>query len=310
MKSLFIVLSISLFACTTNAKVLDETTQNVAIILPSKDATTRLTFENFEQEFFDYEPSHYDGVSDNQFEFGKMVIRETKAALKNKVENYHVAHYWNIATAFSALKEKNEYIKIAFIKATKSDGVCDYFDSFDGVENHFSSHFPEFYEQEKAKCNGIEKKAEVNPKEYAAKNGFDESLILQIAEISKKDQLYRHDHKKDKQKQIALDKQNQKAIDKLYKQHGTYLGQKIVGKEYEDVMWAVIQHSNVEMMERYLPVLHQAYLHNELAEAQLKMTLDRIYTKKQGSQPFGSQIGVPLASEELRLNLIKKYNLN
>lgn len=40
--------------------------------------------------------------------------------------------------------------------------------------------------------------------------------------------------------------------------YGVCLGRSLVGKEYETVMGAVIQHAEPEMMERYLPVVHRA----------------------------------------------------
>ena len=75
-------------------------------------------------------------------------------------------------------------------------------------------------------------------------------------------------------------------------------------------MWLVIQHSNIEKMEEYLPVLIEAVKKKELKLTPLKMLIDRIYTVRFGYQIFASQMGVDLANEEVRKKVIAKYAID
>lgn len=272
------------------------------------------TDKNFDTEFFNYEPIQKDGVSKSSFEHGKMILSETKKALKNNPNNYNVAHYWNIATAFSTLKEKNEYINLVFLKAVKSEGICEYFESFKNVKNHFSKDIPDIYNKEQKKCFEKEKlKTPLDLVEYSNEHGFDLKLISLISEINLLDQKYRvSDYQKNKLKQIEIDKKNQILIDSLYNQYNSYIGVSMVGKRFDNVMWAVIQHSNPDMMEKYIPIVHKAVENNEIKQTPLKMLIDRFYGLKYGYQIFGSQngFGFKMADNETRNKIIKQYDLN
>ena len=76
-------------------------------------------------------------------------------------------------------------------------------------------------------------------------------------------------------------------------------------------MWAVIQHSNPELMAEYLPIIQDAVKEKELDETPFKMLIDRYYGLKYGYQIFGSQsgFGFKLADEETRIKIEKKYQI-
>lgn len=86
----------------------------------------------------------------------------------------------------------------------------------------------------------------------------------------------------------------------------------MVGKRFDNVMWAVIQHSNPDMMEKYIPIVHKAVENNEIKQTPLKMLIDRFYGLKYGYQIFGSQngFGFKMADNETRNKIIKQYDLN
>jgi len=109
----------------------------------------------------------------------------------------------------------------------------------------------------------------------------------------------------------AYDLKNQKPIDSLYNIHKTHLGSSLVGEKYKSIMWLVIQHSNVKMMEKYLPIIHQAVQNNELGEGPLKMLIGRFYGLKYGYQIFGSQSGFNFKDDDKATSdaIKKKYNL-
>jgi selenocysteine-specific translation elongation factor len=113
----------------------------------------------------------------------------------------------------------------------------------------------------------------------------------------------------DQVKQRPFDIQNEQRIDSLYAVYKTYIGKTLVGKDYESVMWSVIQHSDIHTMERYLPQISKAVEQKELSTEPLKMLIDRIYTVKYQYQIFGSQLGVPVADEKTKSEVIKNYKL-
>ena len=76
-------------------------------------------------------------------------------------------------------------------------------------------------------------------------------------------------------------------------------------------MWAVIQHSNLDMMERYLPIIQNAVKENELHLTTFKMLIDRIYTKPSMIiNFFGSQQGIKIADEKIIKEIKEKYGID
>lgn len=297
MKKFFVLILILLTFCTSEAQ------SNGKVF----------TEKNFDIEFLTYKAIRKNGVSKESFDHAQMILSETKKALNNDVKNYNVAHYWNIATAFSTLKESKENIKIAFIKATRSNGVCEYFKSFKNVKNHFSRHFPDIYKKEGQKClKKITTIESLDLIQYSQKNGLDLKLVQLFNQMNEDDKKYRDDdYKKNKSKQIELDKKNQEAIDSLFNEYQSYIGTSLVGEKFNNVMWTVVQHSNVDMMEKYLPFFQKAVKEKELDLVPFKMLIDRYYGLKYGFQIFGSQsgFGFELADEETRKKIIEKYNI-
>jgi hypothetical protein len=132
-------------------------------------------------------------------------------------------------------------------------------------------------------------------------------------EMKAADQRFRGDQAEGlTEAQRALDLENQGRIDSLYAVHGVYIGRSLVGPRYETVMWAIIQHSDAGMMERYLPVVHQAYLAGEIGQGPFKMLIDRYHGLTEGFQVFGSQsgFGFELADEATRRSISQRYDLD
>ena len=157
----------------------------------------------------------------------------------------------------------------------------------------------------------IEEKDTFSLNSYCKKNGLDKNLVQLMRSIEQDDQRYRvQDYMKNLAKQTELDSLNLQIIDSLYNKHGAYIGKSLVGEKFSYVMWLVIQHSNIEKMEEYLPVLIEAVKKKELKLTPLKMLIDRIYTVRFGYQIFASQMGVDLANEEVRKKVIAKYAID
>tara|TARA_B100001063_G_scaffold224831_1_gene233170 strand:- start:6907 stop:7878 length:972 start_codon:yes stop_codon:yes gene_type:complete len=266
--------------------------------------------ENFESEFLKYNPVKKNNVSEKDFEWAQFVISETKKSIKEKNGDFNVAHYWNIISAFDKLQEDIETLKLVFVKLANSDGGCEYITSFK-ERVRFDDKIPELYNEYYKSCGNEQKDdKELNIHEYISDNKLNNDLVMLINTININDQKFRSsDEKTYKTKQPELDKHNQKLIDSLFYKYNRYIGKSLVGEKFESVMWSVIQHSNLEMMEKYLPIIQKAVQDKELDKTPFKMLIDRIYVQKYDYQIFGSQIGVKNADEKTRNEIIKKYGI-
>lgn len=285
--------------------------------IQAQSGTVKFTSDNFEKQVLIYSAVKFPAVSEKDYNYGVMILRETKDAVKNNPENLNLADYFNILNAFLTLRESKENIDLAFKKFVAFKGSCEYILAF---ENTFRSN-PKYdilradYEQQLGKCKlTIDVKESFDISEYSKSNKLALPLTKTIYQVDIDDQKYRS---YDLAKQMAdgqqvLDKRNQAVIDSLYKIHNKYIGRTLVGKKFENVMWAVVQHARVEMMERYLPVIYNAVLDKELEVAPLKMLIDRYYGLKYGYQIFGSQadgFGFKLADEKTRKEIKAKYGI-
>jgi len=279
---------------------------------------TEFTYENFEKQIINYEPKQKGTVLKKDFDFGIMVLNVTKDAVKGNPVTFNLTDHWNILTVFLTLKESDKNIKLAFEKFKNFDGSCEYFIDFENsvVKNSVFDIIRDEYNRNLKKCkdNQIEK-PEFNIENHISENKFNPNLVKIIYKIHLDDQKFRNaDAKKSfKLKQPELDRKNQILIDSLFNKYNTYIGKGLVGKEkgLNTVMWSVIQHSNPEMMERYLPVVHKAVENKELDVVPLKMMIDRFYGLKYGYQIFGSQngFGFKMADEKKRKEIELEYGI-
>jgi hypothetical protein len=271
------------------------------------------SFDNFENEFMNYTPVQRDGLSSKDFSYGKMIVEQTKKAVTNDRTCFCVSDYWNITTAFYVLNESKEHISIAFTKMAESDGSHEYILPYrDRVE--FDDAIPKLYDYYYQKLkNSSYAEEHFDLDAYIQTNGLNAKLVKLISSIRDRDQEYRRENQSEfKAKQPVLDKRNQELIDSLFGVYKIYIGRSLVGKKFENEMWAVIQHSYPDMMERYLPHVCEAVQNKELHVTPLKMLVDRFYGLRYGYQIFGSQFGFgfDIADEKTRQEIMKKYQIN
>ncbi|WEK70444.1 MAG: hypothetical protein P0Y62_02595 [Candidatus Chryseobacterium colombiense] len=282
----------------------------------SQEASNKFTALDFEKQILHYTPKKTENISEKDYNYAMMILKETKESVKSKPENFNLADYFNILNALLTLKETKQNINIAFDKFIHEKGSCEYIKAFENTikNNPKYDMVRDDYNQQLAKCKAtinIEKEPDLQ--EYSKANNLESSLVQEIYKININDQKYRDSgaEKKLSQDQQVLDKKNQAIIDSLYNKYNTYIGRSLVGKKFESVMWAVIQHSNVEMMDRYLPIVKKAVTNKELEAAPLKMLIDRFYGLKYGYQIFGSQsgFGFKSADEKTKNDVKKKYGI-
>ncbi len=189
-----------------------------------------------------------------------------------------------------------------------ADAACEYIKSL-GVPSGAEA-IPEVFLPFYSQCieSEVQEKA-LDVEAYAKKHRLSLNLVQTMNDLLQKDRQFRSQQPVNWDRQQPLDRQNQQKIDSLYQIHQTYIGRSLVGKKLEFAMWAVIQHSDQEMMARYLPVIHQAVEDEELDATCLKMLIDRYYWLTQKVQIFGSQQGVDLADQQMRNAVMKQYGV-
>lgn len=268
------------------------------------------SYDNFEKEIMVYEPEQRE-VSDKNFAHGVFVLNEVKKDVKNDILGFNRADYFNILSSFVTLNESKKNIITAYNKFKKSQGSCEYFMSSGIFKSSKFDLIRDDIEKQTLLCqtSNTNESTEIDIKTYSSDKNLDYNLLELIVKIDKLDQKYRNDKNIDWSKQIPIDKENQQIIDSLYTKYKKYIGTSLVGVKYNSVMWEVIQHSNIEMMEKFLPIIQNAVKQKEIDVVPFKMLIDRIYSQKENYQIFGSQGGVELASEEIRKKVIAKYEL-
>ncbi|MEM6965354.1 MAG: DUF6624 domain-containing protein [Bacteroidota bacterium] len=273
------------------------------------------TVSNFDSKILTYQPIQRTGVSDEDYSKGTYILEASVKQLQEKGLDYTYADYWNFTAAFLYLDEPKAYVSIPFQKAIAldSDAICEYIEAFGEktVEN-LTNSIPEVFLPFYADCGKSKRGKDIfDVKKYATDHNLDIELVKLMHEIGEADQLYRKSTPVDWSKQTPLDEKNMMLIDSLYKKYGRYIGKDLVGKQLESSMWAVIQHSSIEKMEAYLPVLHDAVRSGNLNQTPFEMLLDRIHCIRYGYQIFGSQFGgnCTLTDKERRLAVKEKYKL-
>lgn len=314
-KIILLLLLVSLQYLTTAQSNINNPKPGATTLLENHSQVTKadyiFTYENFDTDIFNFVPVKRDSVTDQKFSYALRILDETKSATKGDTKKLNVADFWNITAAFVTLKEPAINIEIAFKKAIALDAerVCYYIrmTGASNLEKAIPGTFLPFY----ANCleNSGNKNDKPDVKQYVIDSTLDMKLVTLIKSIALDDQKFRWERPFDQAKQRPFDINNEHFIDSLYTVYKTYIGKTLVGKDYEYVMWSVIQHSNIDMMEKYLPDVSKAVEQKELPVAPLKMLIDRIYTAKYHYQIFGSQTDVPVADEKITVSTKRKYNI-
>ncbi|MBX2871656.1 MAG: hypothetical protein KTR30_06140 [Saprospiraceae bacterium] len=275
--------------------------------------TPTFTINNFNKEVLKYQPSQRAGVPDKDFKRGTFYLEQTVKSTEGNPANLNAVDYWNLTMAFIKLQEPKEHIALSFQMAADSDAksLCAVLEAYGEKSLTFlSKHIPDLANNFYSGCAEVLAEEEIfDAVAYASANGLDLGIIRLMEEISKNDQRYRNEAEVDWSLQTPLDERNMQIIDSLYQVHQSYVGKSLVGEKFTSTMWAVIQHSTVEKMEEYLPIVHAGVQAKELHPTPLKMLIDRVHALKHGYQFFGSQGGVEIASEEARAEIEAAYGL-
>lgn len=265
----------------------------------------------------DYFPEQGADVSASDYSYGISILGETYQKVKSDYGIFNYADYWNIAVALVRLKtdavSAKEYLYQS--KKLNENNFAQIFEELGGGFEAWKYCMPRAeYDAIRSECVALNAKNNTwipkgngNFPVHKKDNKGNDELIHLLNRLMENDQRYRTGSVENRSYQQQLDRENMEIIDGLYKKYNTYLGKSLVGEAYSTVMWLIIQHSSLEIMEKYLQCIFEAVIAGELAAAPLKMLLDRIASVKYGYQYYGTQKGVPMAPEEIILAANKKY---
>ena len=133
---------------------------------------------------------------------------------------------------------------------------------------------------------------------------YNKNIVSQLKILREQDQRYRQAGKVDWPKQWALDSINQKMAMAIFDKYG-YPNRSLVGVEFESVFFYVIQHSNLAMMEKFLPIIKHEIDVNHLPKEHYPFIHDRINLLKNLPQEYGTQFQVDPLGNEILINPIK-----
>lgn len=137
-----------------------------------------------------------------------------------------------------------------------------------------------------------------------AEKDFDKPLVAMLDTIYIEDQTYRRqigeieekfgresDEMKKHWKLInEKDSINLIKIQKILDEKG-WLGSNVIGSQGNSTLFLVIQHSSLEVQEKYLPMMRDAVKNGKANSSSLALLEDRVALRKGGKQIYGSQIG-------------------
>jgi len=119
--------------------------------------------------------------------------------------------------------------------------------------------------------------------EVIRKNAITQKLEM----ILEEDQKYRSSS--DWKKILKADSANQIEVIKILDTYG-WLGEDEVGKKGNAALFLVIQHADLPIQEKYLPMMRKAVEDGKARPADLALLEDRVRKKKNEKQLYGSQL--------------------
>ncbi len=138
----------------------------------------------------------------------------------------------------------------------------------------------------------------------AEAEGIDIQLMEEFAEINRTDQLYRREMRSVSEEfgwdspqmdslwalQNPIDSANLSRICEIMDEHG-YPGKSLVGPSYQGTAFLVIQHSDIDHQQKYLPLIKEAADKGEVRWSSVALLIDRVNLGIGKPQIYGSQIG-------------------
>lgn len=215
--------------------------------------------------------------------------------------------YWEVFIAQLGLLYSDKQLKKTFKAAYENSphSICNYYSYI--FENGFNKQFLNLVPQSYYYLH--------REKEYYDSicaclfDKYDVELIRKLQILGKQDQAERSKKDFDFKLQNHIDKKNQRELDKIIKNIGEYPGVSMVGSHVVDVAWLIIQHGDIEYIEKYLELIKKAVREKELPDKYLAYTLDRIDVINGRPQLYGTQFKM-VSGKEIMYPLLYPNNVN
>jgi hypothetical protein len=75
----------------------------------SQEASNKFTALDFEKQILHYTPKKTENISEKDYNYAMMILKETKESVKSKPENFNLADYFNILNAFDFERNETKY---------------------------------------------------------------------------------------------------------------------------------------------------------------------------------------------------------
>jgi hypothetical protein len=258
------------------------------------------------------------GILISDFAFGQKDMTKYKAFIKTADSLYNAKNYKNSAIAYQNAFDSNEgkayprdRYNAACTFALAGDSEKAFYHLIYSAEhprikyknyNHITTdsdlnslHKDEQWEKlvKLVKANKDEAEKDLDKPLVAILDTIyreDQTYRRQIGEIEGKygrdsDEMKKHWELIDKKDSINLIK-----VQKILDGRG-WLSPKIIGNQGNSTLFLVIQHSPLEIQEKYLPMMREAVKNGNAIASSLALLEDGVSLRKGGKQIYGSQIG-------------------
>jgi hypothetical protein len=245
-------------------------------------------------------PKQSANISDQQYQILVRSIQKRCITIQTDTNKANLANaYFNLATYYAKLGIDKSMIFSNVSAAFAADTLiaCKLANAF----NQSNDYRPYYIASDSVTwtniCNNCVIYRAKQPKRIYKNINLD--LVKQLDSIKKDDQTIRllvdnlspdsEQYKLLWQEQPSLDKSNLVKIEAIIQQYG-YPGRSLVGDSLYNVAFLVIQHSNLQTAEKYLPVLKKAVQTKDFDKGSLKLLVDRVHTAKYNLQLWGTQL--------------------
>lgn len=138
---------------------------------------------------------------------------------------------------------------------------------------------------------------------------LDKVLVAILDTIYQDDQKYRKESELNWWKINYYDSINLVKVKKILDERG-WLGPDVVGAQGNSALFLVIQHSDLETQEKYLPMMQEAVKNGNARASSLALLEDRVALGKGEKQIYGSQIGFDQDGKHCVLPLLDPDNVD
>lgn len=258
------------------------------------------------------------GILISNFAFGQKDMTKYKAFIKTADSLYNAKDYKNSATAYQNAFDSNEgkayprdRYNAACTFALAGDSEKAFYHLIYSAEhprikyknyNHITTDSDLNSLHKDEQWEKLIKLVKVNKDE--AEKDLDKPLVAILDTIYREDQTYRRQIGEIEEKYgrdsdeikkhwwliNEKDSINLIKVQKILDERG-WLSPKIIGNHGNSTLFLVIQHSPLEVQEKYLPMMREAVKNGNARASSLALLEDRVSLRKGGKQIYGSQIG-------------------